>query len=118
MNSNLNESLLQFQVKRKHLILDKLYQLFLTRDAIDISPKYHFHLNLSVTLQWHVEELKIKETKKKIIVAFSILWQGKFKRFEANHEDLFMLKKAIRNKVVFSKISDFYKPMQTLGKTI
>ncbi|CAD8156356.1 unnamed protein product [Paramecium octaurelia] len=78
----------------------------------DQRPKYVLQLQLTQQVGW-VTELK---NNKLLLKAFTIMYQNKFKDFIGKMDNLQKIRELIKNKVTFSKISDFYEAQYHLGK--
>ncbi|CAD8133550.1 unnamed protein product [Paramecium pentaurelia] len=99
------------QVTRKHFFSDKVYQLYLFQDEIVMTdntlrqPKYIIKLNLTTTINWIVQDLKI--------LAFSIAYQNTIKAFYA--PKLQLLKEMIAGRVFYTSITEFYQIQMLVG---
>ncbi|CAD8160585.1 unnamed protein product [Paramecium pentaurelia] len=87
-------------------------RLLTIQKAKDQRPKYVYKLQLSQQVGWITEQ----KNNKLLLKAFTIRYQNKFKDFTGKTEDLQKLREHLKNKVTFSKISDFYEAQYNLGK--
>ncbi|CAK60031.1 unnamed protein product (macronuclear) [Paramecium tetraurelia] len=108
------ESQLSFICIRQHTFFDQKYVLQLLSTKITLSqigkdPKYIIELDLNYTISWQLNQMKQ-------LTSFSIIWNNMEKQFQSSHEDLFKLRQIIRNRIMYSSVSQLYKPMHQLGE--
>lgn len=121
---NYDESTLIFPCIRKHLVMDANYILYLLKKSIVISkvnkfsiqvpksqsPKYTLSIEMSTRIQWTINPKTID------IVQFGFTFKGKLKHFNAASSDLQKLRQALKARIMFRDISDFYQPLSMLGR--
>ncbi|CAD8111518.1 unnamed protein product [Paramecium sonneborni] len=109
-----NQLIFQCEVIRKHLLIDKRYQLQLFENKIIIREnsehpaKYEIDLNLKNQLDWkHSDDHKIKE--------FGIKYFNKIKWFTGQSVQMLQMKTYIQTKIFMSGISGFYSSHDIIG---
>ncbi|CAD8061423.1 unnamed protein product [Paramecium primaurelia] len=103
------------QVIRKHLLIDKYYQLQFYEDRILIGQenrhptKYEIALNLTNRISWKLNE-------KQQIIEFGIKYNNNIKWFTGKNENLQRIKQLLTNKIFNHSISTFYQSSELIGQ--
>ncbi|CAD8080769.1 unnamed protein product [Paramecium sonneborni] len=102
------------QVIRKHLLVDKVYQLQIYDDRITIGlnnrqlPKYEIPLNLTNRISWRLNE-------KQQFMEFGIKYNDYVKWFSGKPDNLQRIKQLLTNKIFNHSISTFYQQSELIG---
>ncbi|CAD8121774.1 unnamed protein product [Paramecium sonneborni] len=109
-----NKLIFQCEVIRKHLLIDKHYQLqifenkIMIRENLEHPAKYEIDLSVKNQLDWkHSNDHKIKE--------FGIKYYNKTKWFTGQSAQMHQMKTFIQTKIFMSGISGFYSSHDIIG---